>query len=151
MDGSSETGKLALRLLSFVMDAEAVMQGGQVGPQRLQLHLNVAHLLQAVRPVGQGIPLALSAAIIPLQVELAGKQVGQLHIQHCFFIVEGGIERVKTCPGLGQFFADSGQGVFGGDAERRVSLFIKIALHQGIAQTQMTDLLVQYVVGFLQR
>lgn len=133
MDGSSETGKLALRLLSFVMNAEAVMQGGQVGPQRLQLRLNVAHLLQAVRPVGQGILLALSAAVIPLQVELAGKKVGQLHIQYRFFIVEGGIQRVKTRTGLGQFFADSGQGMLGWNAERRIVLFVEMALHQGIA------------------
>ena len=151
MDGSSETGKLALRLLSLVMDAEAVMQGGQVGAQRLQLCLNVAHLLQAVRPEGQGILLAPGAAVIPLQVIPAGKQVGQFHVQHCFLVVEGGIERVKTRPGLGQFFADGAQGVFGGNAERRVALFVEMALHQRITQAQMADLFVQYVVGFCQR
>ena len=148
MDGSSETGKLALRLLSFVMEAEAVMQGGQVGPQRLQLRLNVAYLLQTVRP--EQVVLTLDATEVPLQVIPSGKQVGQFHVQYRFFIVEGCIQRVKTRTGLGQLFADSGQGMLGWNAERRVSLFIKMALHQGIAQTQMTDLLVQYVIGFFQ-
>ena len=81
----------------------------------------------------------------------AGKQVGQFHVQHRFFVVKGGIERVKTRPGLRQFFAYGTQGMFGGDAERRVSLFVEMALHQRITQAQMADLFVQYVVGFLQR